>query len=214
MRVNRARPRMFRTSRRALAGLGALLLAGLMVPLATVAMADEVPTSMELLEKCGNGTDLCEFHVSGATRTFFSPSEVASQTANCTDKDQTASLMWEKTFTSTNSLGVSLKVSWGPTKAFEVGFKVAYQHEWISSTTDRDTTQITIPAGHMGRIYLAREMEEVSGKYEMHFPDRFYDHYYWYLPMTVTSPKADGKDAVVPKSDPLTDQERASFCAA
>lgn len=214
MRVNRIRPRMFRTGRRTLIGLGALLLVGLTVPLATVAMADETPTSMELLEKCGNGTDVCEFHVSGAARTFFSPSEVASQTANCTDKDQTASLTWEKTFTSSNSLGVSLKVSWGPTKAFEVGFKIAYQHEWTSSTTDRDITQITIPPGHMGRVYLAREMEEVSGQYEMHFGDRFYGHYYWYLPMTVTSPKANGQDAVVPKSEPLTDQERASFCSA
>lgn len=212
MRVRRSRPWTFRPSRRAVTGLGTLIVAGAVVSVVTVARADQNPTSMELLEKCGDGTDLCEFHVSGAPRVFFGPSEMASQTANCTDKDQTASLTWEKTSTSTNSLGVSLKVSWGPTKAFETGFKIAYQHEWISSTTDRDTTLITIPPGHLGQVYVAREMEEVSGKYEMHFGDRFYGHYYWYLPMRVTSPKANGEDAVIPKSTPMTDRERASFC--
>jgi hypothetical protein len=79
------------------------------------------------------------------------------------------------------------------------GFKVAYSHEWTESVTDRDTTRISIPAGYMGRIYHAREMERVSGQYELHFGKRFYDHYYWYVPMSVTSPKTDGRDSVTTK---------------
>ena len=212
MRVKLPPLRTLRTSRRAQLWVGAFLAAGVMASLTTVARADETPTSMELMDKCNNGTDLCEFHISGAARDYYGPSTVAGQTANCTDKDQSAGVVWEKTTTSTNSIGVSLKVSWGPTDAFETGFKIAYQHEWTSSTTDRDTTTMTIPSGQMGRVYVAREMEDVSGQYEMHFGSRFYGHYYWYLPMTVTSPKSGGQDSVITKSEPMTDQDRSSYC--
>jgi hypothetical protein len=90
---------------------------------------------------------------------------------------------------------------------------VSYQHDWTSSHTQSDATQITIPAHSMGRVYTATEMEEVSGQYEMHFGDRYHGHYYWYLPMTVDSPKdSDPHDGVTTKSQPLTGQETAAYC--
>jgi hypothetical protein len=206
---------MFRTSRRALIGLGTLLLAGVVASVTTVAMAEESPpTTMELLDKCGNGADFCEFHIEGPARTYFAALEEARGDApNCSSTESAMKIMWEKTTTSTNSIGVSLKVSWGPTKVFESSFKVAYQHEWIHSTTDRETNTVNVPPKHVGHIYVAREMEEVSGKYELHFGSRFHGHYYWYVPMTVTSPKANSAKNVVGQSFPMTDEQR-SKCPA
>ncbi|MDQ1290048.1 MAG: hypothetical protein QG622_3614 [Actinomycetota bacterium] len=202
-----------RGRRRLTTGVGAVLTVGLLVSVASIASAEEVPTSKELMEKCGKDTDFCEFHISGPARAYLQTAGLAAQTANCTGSTQDASLTWEKSTSSSNSFGWSLKVMAGAAKAFQLGFKVAYQHEWTDTLTDRDTTKMTIPGGHMGRVFHAREMEEVSGKYEMHFGSRYYGHYYWYLPMTVNSPKGGGNDKVTTKSEPMTEQERAQFCA-
>jgi hypothetical protein len=204
---------LFRGNRRRAAGLGALLAAGAMISIAPgIARADDTPTSMELLQACGTSTDYCEFHVSGAARDYWGAGELAGQTANCTGADQASSITWEKSTFSTNSFGTSLKVIAGASKAYMVGFKIAYQHEWTDTVTDRDTTKMTIPAGYMGRVTTSHEMEEVSGQYEMHFGSRFYGHYYWYLPMTVDSPKDGSQAANTTQSLPMTDEEKATYC--
>jgi hypothetical protein len=196
------------------AGLGALLVVSLMFSLVPAAWAEDEPTSIQLMEKCDNGTDSCEFHVSGPADSFWQPTELAAQTANCTDATQDAEIAWQTSVTSSNSIGVSLKAIVGASKVYMAGFKIAYSHEWTESVTDRDTTRISIPAGYMGRVYHSREMETVSGQYELHFGKRFYDHYYWYVPMSVTSPKTDGRDSVTAKSTEMTEQERATYCSS
>jgi hypothetical protein len=219
VRVTRRRrpagPRLttLRRHPRVTAAVGALSVLGLLTLFATGARAEDQPTSLELLDKCGNGTDYCEFHVSGPARTYFTTAQLAGQTANCTDTSQNATITWEHTTTSSNSLGTSLSVSTGAGTAFSIAVKVSYQHDWTSSHTRSDATQITIPARSMGRVYTATEMEKVSGQYEMHFGDRYHGHYYWYLPMTVDSPKVgDPHDGVTAKSTPLTEQEATAYC--
>ena len=199
-------PRL-RTATAALA-LATALIAGGSVP----ASADSGPTPIELLEKCDNGTDSCVFHVNGSPDVFYETTAVVGTWANCTSKSQTGSINWSKTTTSSNSAGISVKYIAGATKAFMVGFKIAYQHEWTESKTDSDTTSIDVPAGHIGRIWHSRQMERVNGQYELHFGKRFYGHYIWYQPFTMTSPKSDGNDSVAAKSTPMTAQERQVYC--
>lgn len=196
---------------RALTLVGVLTV-GLVPSLTAVARAEATPTSIELLEKCNNGTDSCVFHPGGAPNTFWSTTDLVGQTANCTGTTQQAAISWSTSSMSSNSVGVSLKVIVGATKAFMNGFKVAYNREWTETRTDTDTTWISIPAGHMGRVHHARQMESVTGQYELHFGYRFYGHYYWYVPFTMTSPKSDGNDNVTTRSTPLTAQERAAYC--
>jgi hypothetical protein len=207
--------RPFRGRRRLLAGFSGLLGIALVAAGAVVAEAEDAPTSLELLDKCGNGTDYCQFHVSGPARTYWKTADLVGQTANCTDSPQNATLTWEHTTTSTNSLGTALSVSAGAGSVFSIAVKVSYQHDWTTAHTQGDATQITIPAHQMGRVFDATQMEEVSGQYEMHFGDRYYGHYYWYLPMTVNSPVGDDPhDNVTTRSDPLTAEETATYCSS
>jgi hypothetical protein len=196
---------------RALALVGVIAV-GMAPAVVALAHAEDTPTSMELLEKCDDGTDSCTFHPIGSPRVFWNTTDMVGQTANCTNSNQEAAVSWTTTTTSSNSIGGSLKVIVGATKAFLDGFKIAYSHEWTETKSDADTTKISIPAGHMGRVYHAREMEAVNGQYEMHFRSRYHGHYYWYVPFTMTSPKGDGNDNVTTESAPLTADEKAAFC--
>jgi hypothetical protein len=176
------------------------------------AWADPTPTSIELLEECDRGADYCVFHVEGVAETFWATTDMVGQTANCTAESQDASVVWTKSTFSSNSITSSLKVIVGATKAFMNGFKIAYSREWTDTTTDSDTTKITIPSGYMGRVYHARQMERIHGQYELHFGSRFHGHYYWYVPMTMTSPRTGGTDQITTRSDSLTGQARATYC--
>jgi hypothetical protein len=204
--------RPFAVAASAIAVVAVAVGAGLIAGVTPSATAEETPGSIELLEKCDDGADSCVFHVDGAAEDFWQTADVVGQTANCTTESQDASITWTKSTFSSNSVGTSLKLIVGATKTFMNGFKIAYSHEWIETTTDSDTTKITIPGGHLGRVYHARQMERVHGQYELHFGNRFYGHYYWYVPMTMTSPKASGTDHVTTLSTPLTDQERDAYC--
>jgi hypothetical protein len=192
-------------------GLGTALAAILVAGLATPAAADTGATSLELLQRC-DSADYCVFHVGGAAQVYWSTTEMVGQTANCTHTAQTASIAWTKSTFSTNSVGGSWKFIAGATKAFMAGFKVTYQHDWTDTKTDSDTTTLTIPAGYLGTVSHARQMERVTGTYELHFGKRFYGHYFWYVPFTMNSPKGDGKDDVTTKSTRMTPQEHSAFC--
>jgi hypothetical protein len=189
-----------------------LVVAGLTAAQETAAFAETTPTSIQLLQKCDNGADYCVFHVAGAAEDFWETEEIVGQTANCTYGIQDASISWTKSAFSSNSIGTSLKFIAGASKAFLNGFKIAYSHEWTESTTNSDTTKISIPPRSMGRVYHSNEMEHVSGQFELHFKKRFHDHYYWYVPMTETSPVTTGTGNVTTKSTPLTADERAAYC--
>jgi hypothetical protein len=190
-----------------------VIVAGLTAALGSAALADTTPTSIELLEKCDNGADDCVFHVTGPAERFWQVTQAVGQTANCTSSTQESSISWSKSTFSANSIGTSLKVIVGASKAFLNGFKIAYSHEWMESTTDSDTTKMAIPAWSLGRVYHSRQMERVTGEFELHFGKRFYDHYYWYVPMTETSPATGGTGNVTTQSTPLTADERAAYCS-
>jgi hypothetical protein len=51
-------------------------------------------------------------------------------------------------------------------------------------------------------------MQKVHGTYEMHFPDKFYDHYIWYQDFDAAGSAGD----ITQHTGPMTDQERAERC--
>ncbi|MYQ76040.1 hypothetical protein GTW64_02920 [Streptomyces sp. SID4923] len=52
-------------------------------------------------------------------------------------------------------------------------------------------TTVNVRPGEVGRVIREAQMQRVRGTYELHFPDRFYGHYYWYVPFEATGPLPD-----------------------
>ncbi|GAB2657767.1 hypothetical protein GCM10027271_15510 [Saccharopolyspora gloriosae] len=180
----------------------------LVVPPASA--ADE-PTARELLEKCDNGTDSCVFHPEGEPEYFQNTSElVGSPTFNCTELPQRMGVSWSDTTSESNSLGLSMSTSFG--EVFKVTFKASYGHEWKESHTETQTTNIDVNPGDAGRVFHGPKMQKVKGTYELHFEDKFYDHYIWYVPMEVTGPADSQESTITQDTSPMTDEEKSANC--
>lgn len=182
-------------------GLGALALA----PMAHA----EDPTSRELLEKCNNGTDSCVFHPAGAPSTFPGERKQVGRTDyNCSSVEQRYSVAWSDTTQESNSVGVAFKIEAGFGEVFKATMETSYSHTWTSGQTKTETSWINVPPGEVGQIFHAPEMQRASGQYELHFGDRFHDHYVWYVPFESTS-AVDNDGTVTQSTRPMTDEERA-----
>ena len=64
----------------------------------------------------------------------------------------------------------------------------------------------------VGTVERAAQMQKVKGTYELHFEDKFYDHYIWYVPMEVTGPAEDQQSTVVQDTSPMTEEEHTANC--
>jgi len=195
--------------RHRIAAAGAVVAAGLLV--VPPAQAEDEPTTRELLEKCNNGTDSCEFHPEGEPEYFQNAEQqVGAPTFNCTDRKQRMTVSWSDTTSESNSVGMSMESSFG--EVFKVSFKATYGHEWTSSHTETQQTNIDVSGGQVGRVYHGPKMQKVKGTYELHFEDKFHGHYIWYVPMEVTGPADDQQGTVTQSTAPMTDEERAANC--
>lgn len=194
----------------ALATMGGAVLAP---TAAQAAPAEETPTIRELLMKCDNGTDVCVFHPDGPPSITMGPAhQVGSQTFNCTPDSQRSAVGWSDTTGETNSVGISMSAEYGFTEVFKVTIEASYEHTWSSSHTESGTTYIDVRPNEVGWVTREAQMQTVSGQYELHFPDRFYGHYYWYVPFTATGPVPDAPSTKTQHTRAMTDQEQAQHC--
>ncbi|MCI2417144.1 hypothetical protein MOQ72_06900 [Saccharopolyspora sp. K220] len=179
--------------------------------LAPPALADDGPTARELLEKCNNGTDSCVFHPKGQPEYYQNTSQqVGSPVFNCTDKPQQMAVGWSDSTAESNSLGLSMSTSFG--EVFKVTFKASYGHEWRSEHTESQTTFLEVRPGEVGRVYHGAKMQKVAGTYELHFPDKFHDHYIWYVDMEASGPADEQGGTVTQSTQPMTEQEHQANC--
>ncbi|MFC7341725.1 hypothetical protein [Saccharopolyspora griseoalba] len=186
--------------------LGAVLL------LAPPASAADEPTVRELLEKCDNGTDVCEFHPEGEPEHYQNTSEpVGAPVYNCTDRQQLMNVSWSDGTAESNSVGMSMSAGFG--EVFKVTFEATYGHAWRSEHTESQTTFIEVRPGEVGRVYHGAKMQKVKGSYEMHFPDEFHDHYIWYVNGFEAYGPADDQGGTVTQSTrPMTEEEQQANC--
>ncbi|WP_017558185.1 hypothetical protein [Nocardiopsis baichengensis] len=174
---------------------------------------EDTPTVRQLLEKCDNGTDVCDFHPEGPVREHQAARHaVGAPVYNCTDREQLMSVGWSDTTSESNSVGLSLGGEYGFAEVFTVSFKVTYGHEWTHSHTESQTTTVATGPGEVGRVYVGPRMQTVKGTYELHFPDRYYGHYYWYAPFEATGPTDDQSGTITQSTRPMTSEERAAYC--
>ncbi|OOC54778.1 MULTISPECIES: hypothetical protein [Nocardiopsis] len=191
------------------AGLAAAVLA--LTPAPAAADHERNPTVRELLERCGEGTDVCEFHPSGQPEYFQNASEpVGSPVYNCTDHEQLSMVQWSETTGESNSVNLSMTATFGA--VFKQSFSVSYGHEWSSSHTQSQRTQVVAQPGEVARVYYGPRMQRVHGTYELHFPDREWGHYVWYAPFTAEGPAEDQGSTVTQSTRPMTDEERSVYC--
>lgn len=180
---------------------------------AAAAPSPDTPTARQLLLKCDNGTDVCVFHPDGPPEISMGPAhQVGPSTYNCTDDVQRSGIGWSDTTGETNSVGISLSAEYGFAEVFKVTVEASYQHTWSSSHTESGSTWVDVRPGEVGWVTREAQMQTVSGTYELHFPDPYYGHYYWYVPFTATGPMPDAPDTRTQHTRPMTDSEHADHC--
>ncbi|MEU8824096.1 hypothetical protein [Streptomyces sp. NPDC048636] len=215
--MNRIRTSTGGSSRRVRRTRAAVLLSAVAVlggvAMAPGAQAEETPTMRELLDKCDNGTDSCVFHPEAApTDSTGEAHQVGDSAYNCTQDLQRSSIAWADTTGESNSLGVSLSAEYGFSEVFKVSIETSYGHTWETSHTETDTTNVDVRPGEVGWVTREPTMEKVKGTYELHFPDRFYGHYIWYVPFESTAPKKDASSTKTQHTRPMTEEEKAQHC--
>ncbi|MDQ1290047.1 MAG: hypothetical protein QG622_3613 [Actinomycetota bacterium] len=184
--------------------------------LAGKALAEEQPpTSMELLMKCRNGADFCEFHAEGGPTVFAGDRhQIGTTLFNCGPGASTKQVTWIDGTSETNSLGVSLitatDTELGFFSVFKTEYEVSYGHKWGTSESTNRTTDVKVDAGQKAWLTRATPMQRIPGKYELHFGSKFHGHYYWYVPFTMTGPAPEAKDVdvVSQHSAPMTAGEK------
>ncbi|MET7638484.1 hypothetical protein [Streptomyces sp. NPDC005438] len=180
----------------------------------TAAFADdEQPTLRELLDKCDDGTDKCEFHPDGPPEEFMGDAhQVGDEAFNCTADPQRSTVGWSDTTEESNSVGVSLSAEYGFAEVFKVSIEVSYNHTWSSSHTESEQTNVDVRPGEVGWVTREAKMQKVSGRYEMHFPDKFHGHYIWYVPFEATGPVPDGTSTKTQHTREMSEEEKAQHC--
>ena len=211
------------TSRTAAALAAAALTAAgiLLTPAAAHADHEDPPTNRELLEKCGNGTDVCEFHPEGEPETHLEPRQLVIDDArNCSTANQQISRNWSTSSGEKNSVGTTISVEGGFFDVFTAKVKHTFGSEWRTGETVGGSQWLTVAPGKVGQMYYTAEMQTVRGTYELHFPDRFHGHYIWYVPFEATQNVSGNGDAtsggnpaaVSWEERDMTDEERAEAC--
>jgi hypothetical protein len=196
------------------AGVLAALTVGASLLAAPQASAEDTPSPRQLLEAC-DWADLCEFHPQSYS-TYTGPRHQVGSTAfNCGSQTNQHRIDWSDTTGSTNSLGVSVAVTAKYWTAFEVSVESTYRHDWTVSHTDTESDTVNIPPGYKGWLERGTAKQQATGWYEIHFPDRYYGHYIWYIHDYQSSGFAgDRPDLgyVNQKDAPMTPGERAAHC--
>jgi hypothetical protein len=201
---------MRHTVRSLMAVLAAVSAVGVFLAGAGVAQADSSPTSLELLQKCNNGTDVCVFHPNRGPQLYSgNPHQIGTTLFNCGPGSATKSVSWSDSTGESNSVGVSFIIAnegdiAGAFAAFKSELEISYGHRWGSTDTTTRTTNVTVSAGQKGWLVRQTPMQRVTGTYELHFGYRFYGHYYWYIPFTVTGPAPGRPDVVSQRSAAMT----------
>lgn len=160
--------------------------------------ANQRPAPRELLQKCKKGKN-CKFHPAGPPKNFLGKRrKVSGIFNNCHNNVKGhSSLSYSQTTGQSNSYGVSLGVQAGYAEVFMVTFTASYDHTWETSKTVSSSADITVPGHHKAWWIRAAPMHRWKGIYEMHFANRFYGHYIWYLPFTATGPNENGGHGVL-----------------
>ncbi|GAB2729449.1 hypothetical protein [Kitasatospora kifunensis] len=183
------------------------------------AAASSDPTVEQLMADCASGTGKCTFNDPVVDRAYLGDYRQVSDTLyNCSSSPASQGLGWSDTVGSSDSLDVSVTAGGKIAGIVEASVTAKYGHTRTTSHSDSGSLGMTVQPGEVGWISRAQAMQQVSGKWQTHYDNPHWGHYYWFWKDTVTSPTANGTDgvsnAVVVKSRAMTPDEKASCTGA
>ncbi|ARZ66515.1 hypothetical protein SMD11_0849 [Streptomyces albireticuli] len=198
-----------------LTGVAAAVMVG---AAALPAAADSEPTEKELMADCASGVGKCTFNDPVVDKAYLGNYHQVSDTLyNCSTSDATQGLNWSDSVGSTDTFEVSVTAGGKIAGIVDTSVTAKYGHSWQVNHTDGGSMGMTVKPGEVGWISRAQVMREVSGRWQTHYDNPHWSHYYWYWDDTITSPApndTDGvKNAVVVKTRPMTADEKASCTA-
>ncbi len=181
------------------------------------AAADE-PTTDQLMADCASGTGKCTFNNPVVKKAYLGDYHQVSDTLyNCSTSPATQGLSWSDSVGSSDSLEVSITSGGKIAGIVDLSVTAKYGHTWSTEHSDGGNLGMTVQPGEVGWISRAQVMHQVDGRWQTHYDNPHWGHYYWFWDDTITSPApndTDGvKSAVVVKTRPMTADEKAS-CGA
>lgn len=211
-----ARSNMIRHGSRLMALSTASL--GLVAAMAVPAAAADEPTRDQLIADCASGEGKCTFNEPTLGKAYLGDfRQVSNSLYNCSTSDATQSMSWSDTVGSTDSAGVSVTAGGNIAGIIDLSVTATYSHTWSSSHTEDSSLNMTVKPGEVGWISRAQVMQTVTGTWQTHYDSPKWDHYYWFVPDTVTGPAPNGTDgqsnAVTVKTRKMTTAEKKS-CSA
>jgi hypothetical protein len=207
------RKKVFTKRRARTAGiLGVLTLGTSLMAAPQTASAQESPTTEELLEAC-DWADLCEFHPQDYTTYQGKMHQVSETLYNCGTEVNWMNIGWSDTTATTHSSEITITASSSFFEIFSASVAASYGVAFETAHEDSGSVTVRVPAGSKGWIERGTAMQQVTGWYELHFEEPFYDHHVWY----VHDYQADGynpagSDDIVAKDKPMTPKEVRRFC--
>ncbi|MDG4536496.1 hypothetical protein [Streptomyces sp. AV19] len=203
---------MRRSGRALLVGAAAAVALG---AAALPASADSEPTTDQLMADCASGVGKCTFNDPQVGKAYLGNYHQVSNTLyNCSTSDATQGLNWSDKVGSTDSLDVSITAGGKIAGIVDLSVTAKYGHTWTTEHSDGGSMGMTVKPGEVGWISRAQVMREVDGRWQTHYDDPHWGHYYWFWDDTITSPApndTDGvKNTVIVKTRPMTAEEKAS----
>ncbi|MCW7988571.1 hypothetical protein YWIDRAFT_00528 [Streptomyces sp. SceaMP-e96] len=191
---------------------------GLVAAMAVPAAAADEPTREQLIADCASGEGKCTFNEPKLGKAYLGDfRQVSNSLYNCSTSDATQSMGWSDTVGSTDSAGVSVTAGGNIAGIIDLSVTATYSHTWSSSHTENSSLNMTVKPGEVGWISRAQVMQTVTGTWQTHYDSPKWDHYYWFVPDTVTGPAPNGTDgqsnAVTVKTRKMTTAEKKS-CSA
>ncbi|WP_232376371.1 hypothetical protein [Amycolatopsis aidingensis] len=194
-----------RIGKRVFAVLAAATMTVLGMQTPAAASAQDEPTIRQLLDQCERGVpNVCVFHPTSSPQVYRGEYQLAGGARNCSAGNTTRVIRWESSATTTNSVGVTISASVRLGEIFEAGFETSFTQEWSWSSTRADEVRHELGPYQAVDIFAAPMRQRIVGTYEMHFEDRYYGHYYWYVHnVAVDGPAAQPAwDIYVQETDP------------
>ncbi|AZQ32871.1 hypothetical protein EJ357_04925 [Streptomyces cyaneochromogenes] len=184
-----------------------------MIATAVPAVAEDQPTTEQIMADCASGEGKCSFNSPEIGQAYLgTPRQVSELLFNCTASPASQSMSWADTVGSSHSVGGSVTVGGGIEGIITASVTATYNYTWQSSHTETSSFTVNVQPGEVGWISRAQVMQRISGTWQTHYDDPKWGHYYWFVPDVITGPAPNGTDgkhsAVVVKSRKMTADEK------
>ncbi|MET8983215.1 hypothetical protein ABZX85_47365, partial [Streptomyces sp. NPDC004539] len=170
---------MARLRRATFTGMAVLAAGALLGVAATSASADTGPTDEQLLSQCRTA-DLCKFTPTRLDQGMVGPEhQVGPTVINC-GGTVSRTWGWSETTGEQTQVNLSLSTTMQLLDILNGSASVAFGRTFEKSHTASETLTQKMEPFTQAWTTRATGLQVITGDWELHFPSRFFGHYYWY----------------------------------